>query len=127
MTELRQAAEAWLADDPDERDRAELRAVLDGLPGTAADLADRFAGPLTFGTAGLRGPLRAGPNGMNRAVVRRAAAGLASWLTARGQAGGIVVIGYDGRHGSREFADDSAAIFAAAGLDARVLPRLLPT
>src|SRR2546429_6218323 len=87
MTELRQAAEAWLADDPDEGDRAELRAVLDGLPDTAADLADRFAGPLTFGTAGLRGPLRAGPNGMNRAVVRAAAAGLVRWLAAAGRAG----------------------------------------
>ena len=50
--------------------------MLDGLPGTADDLLDRFAGRLTFGTAGLRGPVRAGPNGMNLAVVRAAAAGL---------------------------------------------------
>src|SRR6266571_3758981 len=55
---LREQAAAWLADDPDDGDRAELRKVLDGLPDTAADLADRFAGHLTFGTAGLRGPLR---------------------------------------------------------------------
>src|SRR5437588_10609481 len=103
MTELRQAAEAWLADDPDERDRAELRAVLDGLPGTADELADRFAGSLQFGTAGLRGPLRAGPNGMNLAVVSAAAAGLMRWLDARGVSGPIV-IGYDARHRSAEFA-----------------------
>ena len=44
-----------------------------GCPARAAELADRFAGPLTFGTAGLRGPLRAGPNGMNLAVVTQAA------------------------------------------------------
>ncbi|HZY76222.1 MAG TPA: phospho-sugar mutase, partial [Jatrophihabitantaceae bacterium] len=81
----------------------------------------------TFGTAGLRGPLRAGPNGMNRAVVRRAAAGLAGWLTQQGAHGRPVVVGYDGRHRSADFARDSAAIFAAAGFDARILPRPLPT
>ena len=90
---------------------------------TTAELADRFSGPLTFGTAGLRGPLRAGPNGMNRTVVRRAAAGLAAWLTAQGHSGQPVVVGYDARHGSADFARDSAAIFAAAGFDARLLPR----
>jgi phosphomannomutase len=126
MTDFRQAAEAWLADDPDEGDRAELRAVLDGLPGTAADLADRFAGPLTFGTAGLRGPLRAGPNGMNRAVVRAAAAGLVRWLASAG-AEGPLVIGYDARHRSREFAEETARVATGAGRPALVLPRPLPT
>ncbi len=58
-----------------------------GCPATAAELADRFAGPLTFGTAGLRGPLRAGPNGMNLAVVTQAAAGLVGWLAAQGARG----------------------------------------
>ncbi|MDT4976083.1 MAG: phosphomannomutase, partial [Pseudonocardiales bacterium] len=98
-----------------------------GAEQAAAELADRFSGPLTFGTAGLRGPLRAGPNGMNRTVVRRAAAGVAAWLSAQGRAGAPVLVGYDGRHGSHEFALDSAAIFAAAGFDAWLMPRLLPT
>jgi phosphomannomutase len=122
---------AWISDDPDEQSALELAGLLrnaqSGDADAAAELADRFSGPLTFGTAGLRGPLRAGPNGMNTAVVRRAATGIAAYLTAAGHAGGIVVIGYDGRHGSRSFAEDSAAVFAAAGFDARLLPRMLPT
>src|SRR5687767_2230473 len=117
----RAEAEAWLADDPDPAARAELRAVLDALPGSAADLADRFAGPLTFGTAGLRGPLRAGPNGMNLAVVRGAAAGLVTWLAAHG-AEGPLVIGYDARHGSRAFAEETARVATGAGRRALLLP-----
>ncbi|MGN6605412.1 MAG: phospho-sugar mutase [Jatrophihabitans sp.] len=121
----RAEVEAWIADEVDESAAAELQHLLN--TGADDELADRFAGPLTFGTAGLRGPLRAGPNGMNRAVVRRAAAGLAAWLGTDGRAGGVVVVGYDARHGSLDFARDSAAIFAAAGFDARLLPRTLPT
>src|SRR5579875_1676774 len=116
---------AWIADEADPAAAAELQALLDA--GDEDELADRFAGPLTFGTAGLRGPLRAGPNGMNRTVVRRAAAGLASWLTAHGHGGAPIVVGFDARHGSAEFARDSAAIFAAAGFAARPMPRVLPT
>ncbi len=123
--ELAATVTAWIADEVDESAAAELRALLDA--GAVAELADRFSGPLTFGTAGLRGPLRAGPNGMNRAVVRRAAAGLAAWLGGTGPVGARVVVGYDGRHGSRDFAHDSAAIFAAQGFSACVLPRPLPT
>src|SRR3954471_783793 len=103
------AAETWLADDPDPATRAELRALIDALPGTAAELRDRFAGPLTFGTAGLRGRLRSGPNGMNLAVVTRAAAGLVSWLSAQGGTGPLL-IGYDARHGSKAFAEQTARV-----------------
>jgi phosphomannomutase len=120
------AAEAWLADDPDPATRDELRTVLDGLPATAADLADRFAGPLQFGTAGLRGPLRAGPNGMNLAVVRAAAAGLVTWLAAR-NATGPLVIGFDARRGSRRFAEETARVTTGAGRAALLLPEPLPT
>ncbi|MDG4822801.1 phospho-sugar mutase [Asanoa sp. WMMD1127] len=126
LDDLAARARAWLADDPDDASRAELARVLDGLPGTAADLADRFAGPLTFGTAGLRGPLRAGPNGMNLAVVTQAAAGLVNWLGARG-ASGPLVIGYDARHGSRAFAERTAQVATGAGREAMLLPRPLPT
>lgn len=130
FAELHRRALAWLTDDPDPDDRAELRSILDGLPATAADLADRFRGMLEFGTAGLRGPLRAGPNGMNTAVVRATTAGLLRYLSDKdgdGFADGPIVVGYDARHRSRAFAWETAAVATGAGRDALLLPRALPT
>ncbi|MFC7917494.1 phospho-sugar mutase [Streptomyces sp. NPDC057386] len=118
-------AEAWLAEDPDPDTRAELAALIGA--GDIEELTARFAGTLQFGTAGLRGELGAGPMRMNRAVVIRAAAGLAAYLRKNGQAGGLVVIGYDARHKSADFARDTAAVMTGAGLRAAVLPRPLPT
>ncbi|MEU8288491.1 phospho-sugar mutase [Micromonospora sp. NPDC048905] len=126
IDDIREQARRWLADDPDPASRDELTAVLDRLPASAPELADRFAGPLTFGTAGLRGPLRAGPNGMNLAVVTQAAAGLVGWLAAQGGTGPLV-IGYDARHGSRQFAERTAQVATGAGRPALLLPRPLPT
>jgi phosphomannomutase len=126
IEELRSRAEAWLADDPDPDDRDELRDLLARLPESAAELADRFAATLAFGTAGLRGQMRAGPNGMNRAVVRAAAAGLVGWLAGRG-AQGPLVIGYDARYGSQAFAEETARVATGAGRRALVMPRPLPT
>ena len=119
------AALAWADADPHAGDRAEIEALV--ASGDTAELGRRFAGPLTFGTAGLRGPLRAGPAGMNAAVVTRAAAGLARHLADSGHAGGGVVIGYDARRRSDEFAHVSAAVLAGAGFAVQVLPKALPT
>jgi phosphomannomutase len=126
VSDLRARAEAWLDDDPDPATRDELRTLIEKLPDTESELADRFAGPLTFGTAGLRGPLRAGLNGMNQAVVRAAAAGLMRWLDAH-DAVGPVVIGFDARHGSRGFAEETARVAEGSGRRALLLPRPLPT
>jgi phosphomannomutase len=121
-------ARAWLAEDPDEVTRDELAQVVAAVEGgaDATDLADRFAGTLEFGTAGLRGALGAGPNRMNRVVVTRAAAGLAAYLRDTG-ATGPVVIGYDARHNSDVFARDTAEVMTGAGFKAWVMPRPLPT
>jgi phosphomannomutase len=127
----RQAAMRWIADDPSPADRAELQQVLARAmgadPSAVGELADRMGAPLTFGTAGLRGPLRAGPAGMNLAVVRRAAAGIAAYLRANGGPGRVVVIGHDARHRSAEFAADAARVLASAGFHAMLAPGPLPT
>ncbi|SFL91579.1 phospho-sugar mutase [Geodermatophilus ruber] len=122
---LLDAARDWADADPHPGDRAEVEALIEAE--NVEELERRFAGPLTFGTAGLRGPLRAGPSGMNAAVVTRAAAGLARYLADSGHAGGGVVIGFDARRRSDEFAQVSAAVLAAAGFAVQVLPRPLPT
>ena len=128
--ELRARVSAWIADDPDEADRAELTALLaDGSERAAAELADRFAGRLEFGTAGLRGAVGAGPNRMNRAVVRATTAALAAWLRDRDPASAEagVVIGCDARHRSDVFADEAASVLAGAGVRVHLLPRQQPT
>ena len=133
--ELLAAARAWRDDDPDTATRAELDALITAVEAggdtgeaSRADLADRFAGMLEFGTAGLRGALGAGQRRMNRAVVIRAAAGLTAYLQAEGgRPDPAVVIGFDARHNSDVFARDTAAAVEAAGGSAMVLPRPLPT
>jgi phosphomannomutase len=121
------AATRWLEEDPDPTTRAELEDLL--VRGDLDAVHDRFGTRLQFGTAGLRGALGAGPNRMNRVIVRRAAAGLARYLldqvTGAPEAG--VVIGCDARHNSDVFAEDTAAVCAGAGLRALLLPPRLPT
>ena len=126
MNETRQVpvavrARAWLADDPDPVTRDELQAVLDA--GDADELADRFRARLTFGTAGIRGALGAGPNRMNLTNVRAAVAGVARWV---GDAG-PVVLGRDARNRSDDFLADAARVLSGAGIDALVLPGEVPT
>lgn len=108
--------EQWIAHDPDPTTRAELAAC------DADELAARFARPLTFGTAGLRGPVRGGPDAMNLAVVLRA-----SWAVAQVVNAGTVIVGRDARHGSAEFALAAAEVFAAQGFSVLLLPEPVPT
>jgi phosphomannomutase len=92
-----------------------------------AELRDRFADRLHFGTAGLRGVVAAGPNRMNRAVVRAATAAVAGWLASEGTASPGVVLGCDARHRSAEFAEEAAGVLAGAGIAVHMLPRPCPT
>ena len=146
---LRHAAERWLAQDPDDTTRVELNAILTAAgeptsvqdditpetPGEAAaawrELEDRFGTRLAFGTAGLRGRQGAGTNRMNRVLVAQAARGFADYLLARAEREGTgqpsIVLGYDARINSERYARDTAELMQAAGVQATLLPRLLPT
>jgi phosphomannomutase len=127
--DLRAAAERWMEGDVDPVTQAELRALLQQKDLARTDLADRFTGALEFGTAGLRGVIGAGPNRMNRAVVLRTTLGLARYLLAEAPDANTrgVVVGYDGRRMSRELAEDTAAVLAAAGIPAHLFDEVVPT
>ncbi|MDT5133065.1 MAG: phosphomannomutase [Mycobacterium sp.] len=113
--------EEWIAHDPDPVTAAELA----GCP--PGELAARFAGSLAFGTAGLRGPMRGGPGGMNLAVVLRATWALSRVLKDRCLAGSAVIVGHDARHGSQRFATAAAEVLAAEGFLVTLLPGPQPT
>ncbi|WP_156252353.1 phospho-sugar mutase [Pseudactinotalea terrae] len=131
MDTLLAQARAWAGDDPDPATKVELLELIAAAEGgdqaVLDDLADRFSGTLQFGTAGLRGAIGAGPMRMNRAVVIRAAAGLSRFLRERLDSAPLVVIGYDARHGSAQFAQDTADVVAAAGGRALLMPQAWPT
>jgi phosphomannomutase len=120
---LRAEVQAWIADDPDPKTAAQLQSLLDAEDETA--LSKYFNGFLQFGTAGLRGPIGPGPSCMNRAVVGRTAAGIASYMKKRGMT--KVVIGRDARYGSEDYTFETAEIMSGAGMDVSILPRPLPT
>lgn len=115
-TQLALRVKHWMAADPDPLMRQELQTLLDS--GDSAELEARFAGRLAFGTAGLRGVVGAGPTRMNRLVIQQTSAGLASYLKAQMSdvATRGVVIGYDGRHDSKQFAHDAASVLTAMGI-----------
>lgn len=151
LTQLIDTARAWAETDPDPETAAGLRELIvrasqvhagSGSTGGAdaggadavQELADCFSGSLRFGTAGLRAALGPGPNRMNRVVVRRAAAGIAAFLREKGLniAGSgtfqpRAVVGFDARRNSDIFAQETAAIFTAAGIQTFLLPSALPT
>jgi len=117
----------WLAGDPDPRDREELEGLV--AAGDEEDVAARFAGRLAFGTAGLRGAIGAGPGCMNTAVIRQTTAGLADWLASQvpnARERGVVV-GFDARLRSAEFARDVAGVLLARGFVVHTWSQPTPT
>ena len=114
---------AWIEDDPDPQTARQLQEWLDA--GDEETLRAHFNGFLQFGTAGLRGPIGPGPSCMNRAVVGRAAAGIARYMKERGMT--TVVVGRDARYGSEDFTEETAQIMNGAGMEVFILPRPLPT
>lgn len=118
----REEYEKWLNDSVfDEDTKSELRALTD-----EKEIEDRFYKQLSFGTGGLRGILGAGTNRMNVYTVGKATQGLANFIN-KNVCGGSVVIAYDSRNMSKEFALDSALILAANGIKAFLFDNLRPT
>lgn len=148
---LQAAAGQWATHDPDPATAARLQELIAAAPADPAELAellDSFAGNLQFGTAGLRAAMGPGPNRMNKVVVRRAAAGVAAHLLALAQEAQAdqqdthdadpssapdlpyrprAVVGFDARYNSLAFAQETAAIFTAAGIETFLMPAPLPT
>lgn len=114
-------AQEWISHDPDPKTAAEL------LECSEEELERRFAHPLSFGTAGLRGPVRAGPGGMNLAVVMRASWAVGKVLKDRGLAGQDVIVGRDTRHRSDDFALAAAEVLAAQGFPVTLFFTAVPT
>ncbi len=120
-------ARDWIAGDPDPATRSEMQRLLDA--GDTDEVAERMAGTIAFGTAGLRGRVEAGSNRMNRATVIRATKGLADYLNGRddADAGAPVVVGYDARLSSRQFTEDTVGVLAAAGIPVVMFDEFVPT
>ena len=107
---------------------AEGRKELEGLQGNEKELEYRFGGEMEFGTAGMRGVIGYGINMMNIYTVMRATQGLAQWiktLSASEQAQGVV-ISYDTRRKSEEFAKAAAGVLAKNGIKAYLFDDVHP-
>ncbi len=126
LDEALEIANKWLLNDPDETTKAETEKLIsDG----DIELIQRFTNSLVFGTAGIRGVRGAGPMRMNRVMVRIVATAIAQELLSdnQGDEPPLVVVGYDARHKSQIFAQDSVRVLAAYGVRSLILPRPTPT
>ncbi len=129
----RERAVAWLAQDQDPVTKKELQDLLAAVDkndeAAIKDLMERFEGMLEFGTAGLRGILGAGPQRMNRVLVRRVAMGLGMYLLANVKEAKRlgVLIGRDARRNSKEFSEDSARVLGGLGIKVFLAHRPWPT
>ena len=103
-----------------------VMAELEEIKSDEEELKGRFASDLQFGTAGMRGIMGMGSNRLNIYTVRRAAQGMAAWLSTT-DLPKRAAIGYDSRHHSEEFANVCAVAFAEAGIKTYLYDRLAPT
>ena len=127
MTDILEAAHAWIAGDPDPATVAALQGIIDS--GDIGDLERAMGGTLTFGTAGIRGEVGPGSLRMNRAMVIKTTRGLADYLITQGggPSDAPVIVGFDARPSSRQFAEDVAGVLAAAGITVGYFPEVTPT
>jgi phosphomannomutase len=127
VTDILEATRRWIDSDPDPSTRTALQSLLDSKD--VAELQRAMGTPLTFGTAGIRGEVGPGSGRMNRATVIRTTRGIADHLLSEhgGLPAGPVVLGFDARPDSRQFAEDAAGVLAAAGIAVLYFPEVTPT
>ena len=123
--DYRAVAAEWLAEPFDAETRKEVFDLFQS--GDEKELEDRFYRTLEFGTGGLRGLLGAGTNRMNRYTVSMATQGLANYLQRQFPEGASVVISYDSRHCSAEFALIAAKVLLSNGIRAYIFDNIRPT
>ena len=116
-------AEKWLNGHYDEDTKKEIRRLCQE---DRCALADAFFKDLSFGTGGMRGIMGVGTNRMNIYTIRRATQGLANYLK-KSQAPLSAFIGYDVRHHSREFAEETARVLAGNGIKVFLSSEICPT
>ncbi|EAH2958074.1 phospho-sugar mutase [Listeria monocytogenes] len=116
----------WVANDKLD---STLRKQLTNMETNEKELEDSFYRNMEFGTAGMRGVLGAGTNRMNIYTIRKASLGLAQFVAENGEEAKKrgIVIAYDPRHMSREFAFESAAVLGHHGVKNYVFDALRPT
>ena len=115
----------WISQDPEEEYRNHIKSLI--FNEDEDELHELFGAELKFGTAGLRGRLGPGPNRMNLAVVRRTSFGISQMVLQQNPSNPSIVVGYDARHRSREFAIDAAVLFCAAGIHVHFIDKLAAT
>ncbi len=123
-SKIKARIDAYLQGPFDEKSKQEVRDLLKSNPEA---LVDAFFTDLSFGTGGLRGLMGVGTNRMNLYTVAKATQGLASYICKQGNPEAGVVIGYDSRHHSKEFAEETARVLAGNGVRAFLLPEIRPT
>lgn len=119
-----EAAERWAIHDPEPRFRSEVDGLVDARDPSLIEL---FTGRIAFGTAGLRAEVGPGPVRMNALVVRQATVGVVAFLQATGIEAPTVIVGFDARHDSADFARHVAAAAVAAGARVQLGSAALPT
>ena len=126
LDEALEIANKWLISDPDETTKVETEKLISDKN---IELIQRFSSSLVFGTAGIRGARGAGPMRMNRVMIRIVATAIAEELLSDNQSdeAPLVVVGYDARHKSQIFAQDSVRVLATHGVRSLILPGPTPT
>ena len=122
MTYNKKFQEWLLSDTIDENTKNELRSIHN-----EKEIEDRFYKDLEFGTAGLRGIRGAGTNRMNAYTVAKSTEGLARYLKQIYKEKISVIIAYDSRHMSLEFAKVAALTLAQNGVEVKLFNKVTPT